>query len=741
MSQKKMNYWDQIFTNQAPEAGEASKEENVLDFTNPVPSQEQERHVREILFSEAGVVSELEKDSEPVTAEAMDAVVTNMITAEDNALEQNSAENDDSEFLGWRVTSKSYVSVGFDGFGISENKKAENVEDATADIVGEAEEGAEDTENTEECASECVMDVESEADERGSACSWDCVECTEEETGMEASEECAPILAEDGALRVTLNRYERPANGFGFGLLEGEIVEFDAVDDSPEEGESLEEADCEAEMVSEVTEELVSETPSGLDSWGSLAFELGLPVTLPKCATEKVEKVERTMKTPKSEKSVKSESFEKSEKSGNGAHGEKSEKGEKSTSKSGRKNKVENVEKAPVVLEGEDFVMPENVFGATDCVGERAERALRQERLERSMRGERRSRHERGGWNRWEERDGEQAEAMVLPIMPSEAEATAMEDVPMRSRRRRRGNVSAEVSVNEEKSATIGEIMAGVVASKMNSALPEKASRKSRGSRVEREMYEEEVEMEMPTRRERSRRGRCNVAEMEEEVVAHEFCMRHDEECPTCMAAYMAEEKEEDEIEMPNGARSRRRRRSQREKLERTRMQEKPSVSEEDNEDEMEDISVRKRSRRDSRKVFQGRMEIEDDELGAWNVQAVDDMEDEEDYDAPRSRRQRRSRRSGREEFHENRRGYKGEDTRYGHLMEDDEEHVFTEVCNDEEDEDDDEWETDFSQHEVPSWRYTIDFIVNTNLKARKREPSSMAGNVNRGNNKRPRRK
>ncbi len=753
MSQKKMNYWDQIFTNQVPEVEKASNEENVLDFSSPVPSQEHERHVREILFSEEGdemvpmsrsvmedavVASELEMMNAVDSADVVTPV--NAVIAENNVTEPDITEIDDAEFLGWHVTSKSYARVGFDRFEPME--KAEEPEEV---------------ENTTECVLEDSMVADAEtcecAGDTECTCSEVCEECVEEEeavadveteTVAKEEESNAPILTEDGTLRITLNRYEHPANGFGFGLLEEEVAELDTAEEDSELVEFAEKAESDEEIFAEevaeeaeVGEEIVSEVPAGLDSWGSLAFELGLPVTLPETGAENVEKVaEKALKTSKLEKCVKAEKAEKSDKVDGCV---KAEKGEKSASKASRKNKAESVEKVPVILDDEDFITPENVYEMPDRAGEKVEKGARQERAERE---ERRSRRERGRRNRWEESSDEPVEMMSAPVMPSEPEEVVVEEMPPRSRRRRRGNAPAETVVNEEKSATISEIMAGVVASKMNSELSEKPSRKSRGMRMEREMREEEAEMEMPRR---SRRGRRNMMEMEEEVVERDFCMCHDEECSARSSAFVAEDMDEDEMDMPNGARSRRRRRSQREKMERARVraQEMPNVcDEEEDEDEMENFSVRKRSRRDSRNGFQGRVsrEMEDNELATWSAQEVDETEEEDDYDMPRSRRQRRSRRSGREEFRENGRGYKDENDRYGR-PEDDEEHVFTEVGNEEDDEEDDEWETDFSQHEVPSWRYTIDFIVNTNLKARKREPSSMAGNMNRGNNKRPRRK
>lgn len=763
MSQKKMNYWDQIFTNQVPEAEKTSNEENVLDFSNPVPSQEHERHVREILFSEEGdemvpmshsVMEEAVVASELEMVNAVDSadVVTpmNAVIAENNVTEPEVTEIDDAEFLGWHITSKSYARVGFDRFEpMEETEKTESDE-------------PEEVENTTECVLEDVMDADAETcactGDTECSCSEICEECVDEEEAVadvvtepiaKEEESNVPILTEDGTLRVTLNRYEHPANGFGFGLLEEEVVESDTSEEDSEQVEFVEKAESDEEIFAEEVadeteegEEIVSEVPAGLDSWGSLAFELGLPVTLPETGVENVEKVaEKALKTPKLEKCEKAEKAEKSDKADGCV---KVEKGEKSASKGSRKNKAESVEKVPVILDDDDFITPENVYEMSDRVGEKVEKGARQERAERGEREERRSRRERGHRNRWEESGDEPVEMMSAPVMPSEPEEVVVEEMPPRSRRRRRGNAPAETVVNEEKSATISEIMAGVMASKMNSELSERPSRKSRGMRMEREMREEEVEMEMPRR---SRRGRRNMMEMEEEVIERDFCMCHDEESPARPSAFVAEDMDEDEMDMPNGARSRRRRRSQREKMERARVraQEMPSVcDEEEDEDEMENFSVRKRSRRDSRNGFQGRVsrEMEDDELEAWSAQEVDETEEDDDYDMPRSRRQRRSRRSGREEFRESGRGYKDENDRYGRPEDDDEEHVFTEVGNEDDDEEDDEWETDFSQHEVPSWRYTIDFIVNTNLKARKREPSSMAGNMNRGNNnKRPRRK
>ena len=145
-------------------------------------------------------------------------------------------------------------------------------------------------------------------------------------------------------------------------------------------------------------------------------------------------------------------------------------------------------------------------------------------------------------------------------------------------------------------------------------------------------------------------------------------------------------------------------------------------------EEEMDELPVvpKKRSRRDVRARFE---QVEDDfQESAWNGSFMEEDEDEEDERVSRSRRSRRSRRTAPERETARYRGFEEDDE---HYPADDEEHVFTEV-RDEADDDDDVWETDFSQHDVPGWRYTIDFIVNTNLKARRREPSSLAGSINR---------
>ena len=196
----------------------------------------------------------------------------------------------------------------------------------------------------------------------------------------------------------------------------------------------------------------------------------------------------------------------------------------------------------------------------------------------------------------------------------------------------------------------------------------------------------------------------------------------------------VVQENQDEENVIPNGARSRRRRRAQHDKMEQTKARASAQVEEENDETEAEEVSFqpKKRSRRDCRNRF--REELEDDKNAWMDVDDEPEEEDEEEDEAPRGRRQRRSGRSGgRNQFTESRES--SED------FEDEEDHVFTEVGDDEEDEEDDEWETDFSQHDVPGWRYTIDFIVNSNLKARKREPSSMVENIARMNKRGGKRK
>jgi len=655
MVQKKTNYWDQIFANHAPEVEDASQnEENAPDFTSDSDTQEHELNVREIFFAEEGVAPNA------TTAEQEEIKPESLAEPEIESAPEKSQDED--LFFGWTQTTKSYSRLNFEG-----KEEPETLLESEPEIIAETneEEVEEATEKVEECAEESVnvaAEVQNEA-----------------ETTAEAPTN-VPLLSEDGSLRITLNRYEHPAKGFGFGLLEDSVEEDEENVEEATEEAVIESAESDTQTVQEPE---VLTAPAGLDSWGSLAFELGLPVTIPETIPE-AEAPKVSIKAQKEEKNIKPAKEE----------------------KQGRGRRSEKIQQEPepslmIDLEDEDFVSPENVFAVP----------------EKDVRPSRGSGRERGRKEERETVSNFGLKQVEIPTMDENVE----EEAPRR--RRRRAGTTSETTVNEKKSAAIGGIVAGVVASKMKDET-EKSSRKPAKGRSERE---ETLDEEIPApRSERSRRSRRNMVE---EVPQDDFVM-------TDEADFLpqANQEEEEETSIPNGARSRRRRRSQHEKFEQAKSRPVAQNEEEDVEDAEEEITFQspKRSRRDGRNRFQENLE---DEKNPWtDVDEVDDDEEDED-EAPRARHSRRSGRvSGRNQFAENQDSDEDFD-------DEEEEHVFTEVVDDEEDEEDDEWETDFSQHDVPGWRYTIDFIVNSNLKARKREPSSLAGNIARMNKRGGKRK
>lgn len=784
---------------QNPAEEVSAEEENVLDFSTATPNQEHEKHIREIFFSEEGdqetveaplssCIANQELEQNTLPQENLAAVTFVQTTADfgtaaefeknapsaesaetvpvEEASEAETEEMDDFNCC-WTQTVKKYAHVGFGGKDSETDSADVEVLPAQSAEKVPAEE-AEETKETEEILTVSAVEAvetEKEADAETDAETGEAEDVSEGEAEENCELENASILSEDGSLSRVLNRYERPS-GFGFGLLEEELeaAEEEETAEAEEEFECAQEEEPEPEM-EEVCEDVSADAPQGLDSWGSLAFELGLPVTFPTEAdsavkaapqAEKVEKKgrisksEKVEKTEKADETAKTEKSEKLEKAAKGAKAERAERAEKCkdvkemeraeraekagkperTKKSSGKDcacaarafeedepanvgdsKAVVLGKITVDLDDEDFVAPESIH----------------EMYQRSEP----TRRERG-------RKGQEAAPQTIQDVSEmdardefEAEETALSS---KGRRRR----SSKSGANDAKSAAIGGILAGVVASKMNE--DEKGAKKqTRAARVE-----EEKEISSP-RKERSRRSRKSQAEES----AFENSLPEDEE-------FMVQEQiqeqaaeldfEDDEFGIPNGARSRRRRRNQREKLERTRTKAAQTAFEEEEEDEEEDsVPVKKRSRRGVKGRQQERFadSRQDDEELSWKVSMEEVAEEEEaeedemDETPIRSRRSRRSRRSETAGRDGGRRSaassYDEDEDEYenSHVCEDDEEHVFTEVGNDYEDEDD-EWETDFSQHDVPSWRYTIDFIVNTNLKARKREPSSMAGNLGR---------
>lgn len=674
MSQKKNNYWDQIFMTPAQEEDASINEENALDFSKATPNQENDKHFREIFFSEENETLLKTEETPLSTASGLARNETTVCSTVNSAVSQStvadlnvepldvslcsSASEDASEelddfFCGWTQTTKTYAHFGLEGKEIDLTKSTE----------------PEESVNTEEDA-----EMNDDAEETSVALEF---ETAESSPIHDAEQEVTPVLSEDGSLRRVLNRYERPSMGFGFGLLdeedaakdESEIA--DAVDDAADEDSEVdaEAADEENSPVNETETETAR--PEGLDSWGSLAFDLGLPITLPE-ATEKEElkAVEETEKAKKQEKRGKRNSFS-------------------------PPDVMENA-KTPISidLDDEDFVSPENIFAENERKPEVAidEKSEKDERPERS----RRSRRSRRG-KKENEAVSETIEEIQAPETP-EAEIPAKE--PVSRRRSRRKNIQ-ETVVNDEKSAAIGGIVAGVVASKITE-----------------------------TEKSKSKFGRRREAE-EKLVAQNDFCDVEEEDS-------FANELDEEEMNLRNGARSRRRRRNQREKQERNRkIQEAPVCSIDDDEEELRDDAsvfsakrVRRNERRGANSFEMSRDDYAWQEPMKMELEIETDEEDEEEL--PRPRRQRRSRRSASLEVASRFEEHDFDDDSYP-PQDDEEAHVFTEVQDDEEEEDYGEWETDFSQqHDIPGWRYTIDFIVNTNLKARKREPSTMAGSINR---------
>lgn len=640
MAPKKSDYWDQIYPNQSPEADDASQnEENTPTQSSESDTQEHDLNVREILFAEEG------PDAAPMSSLQKEfAQETGANPADSN--EEETAENESQEedpFFGWTQTTKVYSSLNFDDV-----EKPEANEEAGLEADFEAVETEELDENSPEILEEKASEITAEDE-------------TENESEEAANE---PLLSQDGSLRITLNRYEHPAKGFGFGLLEeAEYSEEEEVEEAAEETSDESALDETPEEVPAAEE---PKAPEGLDSWGSLAFELGLPVTIPETAPETA--VPKASSKPKKEEKP-----------------SKPRRAEKKMEKSDSKIVID--------LEDEDFVSPENVYADS----------AKEVRTSRSPNSERGRREDREKFSDF---------GLKQVVIPEEENVI---DEPLR-RRRRRGNTSQEASVREKRDAALSAIVAGVVESKTKDEA-EKTGRKSGKGRTDRTAIQDE-ESVLSTRRERSRRSRRGPVE---EIPQDDFVMADEDD----FQPQAVQEDETEENAIPNGARSRRRRRAQHEKMEQTKARSAVQAEEEKDEDESEEVSFqpKKRSRRDGRNRFREELE---DEKNEWMGIEEDSEEDdsEEDDDAPRGRRQRRSGRSGaRNQFQESRVS--------DEVFEDEEDHVFTEV-DDEEDEDEDEWETDFSQHDVPGWRYTIDFIVNSNLKARKREPSSMVENIAR---------
>ncbi len=634
-------------------------EENALDFSKATPNQENEKHVREIFFSEENSEKLLNTEETPLSAvsepEQNEAVARLVSETELNvdainvsvcsAASDETDGNADDFFCGWTQTTKTYSHFGLEGKEI----------DLTADNAEEDKNAAAE-----------IADPEESEEQEDSSADFE-IETVKQNEAEAAAQKTPPVLSEDGTLRRVLNRYERPSKGFGFGLLDEE----DAAEDEPENLQAEETevyAESENENVSAQEAEPEIARPEGLDSWGSLAFDLGLPVTLPEIAEkEELKAVGEAEKVKKQEK-----------------------KGKKISSAS--VDRTENVKVSePIDLDGDDFSSPENVFIENE---RRSEKAANDEKPEKDEKPERSRRSRRS-------RRGVKKENETVLELPEEIQTSEVIETeipvkePAQRRRSRRRNIQ-DASANDEKSAAIGGIVAGIVASKMTE-----------------------------TEKNQTKAGRRR--ETEEKLTAQsDFCI--EEEAP-----FSSNEFDEEEMNQLNGARSRRRRRNQREKLERNRkIQELPVCQIEEDEEERDEASAfsAKRFSRDERRIADS---FETNRADYWQesmkigLEIDEDEEDEEEILRPR--RQRRSRRQAPQDSVSRFEERDFDDDEEPYSQDDEEAHVFTEVQDDEEEEDG-EWETDFSQHDVPGWRYTIDFIVNTNLKARKREPSTMAGNI-----------
>ncbi|MBQ6109612.1 MAG: hypothetical protein IJK97_15470, partial [Thermoguttaceae bacterium] len=524
-------------------------EENTPESTDAASTHELDQNVREILFEEEGPdaapTAALQKEFELETPAAEPAAAEN-----EEAPANESPEED--LFFGWTQTTKTYSSLN-----IEDEEKQETTAEAAPEIQDEDEENQPAEVLTEEVAEVTAEDKnEDEAEAEEGA-----VEVVAEAEEAEATNE--PILSEDGSLRITLNTYKHPTKGFGFGLLE--------------DSEETEEAETE-----EVTEETVEETaqaeapeedspaaeepeapvaPDGLDSWGSLAFELGLPVTVPESAP-KASALKAPAKVKKEEKPSRSAKEEKTS---------KSRRSEESAPKTESKIVID--------LDDEDLISPENVF----AVSEKETRSNHGAGPDRSRRDERQAVSDFG------------LKQVPIPEMDENAEAE------MPRRRRRRGNASQESSANEKKSEAISAIVAGVVASKAKDEA-EKSGRKSGKGRAERSEFQEEDAT--VSRRERSHRSRRAPVE---EVPQDDFVVADED-----FTNQAVQQDEDEETAIPNGARSRRRRRAQHDKMEQTKARAAAQTEEEDVENEAEEVSFqpKKRSRRDGRNRF--REELED---------------------------------------------------------------------------------------------------------------------------------
>ncbi|MDO4584591.1 MAG: hypothetical protein Q4D62_10870 [Planctomycetia bacterium] len=177
------------------------------------------------------------------------------------------------------------------------------------------------------------------------------------------------------------------------------------------------------------------------------------------------------------------------------------------------------------------------------------------------------------------------------------------------------------------------------------------------------------------------------------------------------------EEIPEEEERYPNAARSRRRRRSRREHDE--------VLTESVTEFPEEEVEVTRPVRSRKRKERSWETQPHHDELPMEEEDWAEYSEEDEEEEVVPAPKRRRNRRDSRRAYEREERITPSDDDSY-----EEEDHVFEEIEEPIDEEEDDEEEVNFATLNVPGWRDTINIIVNTNLSARNREPSSMAGNV-----------
>lgn len=666
--------------------------------------------------------------SAPVSSEPFGGVSAEAVSAVASDVSETSEEVQKSEISGSilsedgtlrRVLNKYERPVSGFGFGI--------LDEMTADaVVPEAAEP-----ETEECAA-CAVPVQADSAAETS-------EISENESAVEPPS--------------NLDAWGKLAFELGLPVTAAEVPAKEDAQPEEKTGKNQKAGKAGSRVImlddDETSEEISVRSNSGKAEKAGKMSKSGKDEKDGNVRNERAPREERDEKRERRERPARSGRGERLEREERPARGERLEREER-PARGERPARKDSFKRGAAALEDVRETAESVSFAADDEFSVPEERSAMPEKAERGGRRPRRERTHR------ETRDED--------VMLSEDVSFGASEVPSAessSRRRSAGRRRAEdTAEGKDKSAILGGIMAGVVAEKMAEAPENKTSEEAgsfgkfgrKSAKRGRGAAAEEEAPALRSRRERNLRGRDSApASMFDDS---DFDVpEEDEYIPQAQVMNEAEEDEEEQ-EIPNGARSRRRRRSQREKFERTRgsvpaaeMTVLSADSDEDEDDAEEESrpsagSAKKRTRRHSRQRFDEDFEEENarwsDDVREMEVtaDADEDEDDEDEEEAPRGRRPRRSRRSNAERedrFGNRRRGSRPvDDEDEDDEPLDEEMHVFTEV-EDEEPDEDDEWETDFSKHEVPGWRDTIDIIVNSNLKARNREPSSMARNMNRG--------